>query len=79
VTIATAVRRYKTEHNLAIGAKLNRLQLATQEPILADILREAEQDLMSITRAQRVEIVERINPEFEKVFSDGKIEAAIGR
>ena len=59
VGIATAVRRYKSEHSLPLGTELNRLQLAiaSSEAGLAQALQEATADLMSITRARAVEIM----------------------
>ena len=59
VEIATAVRRYKSEHSLPLGTELNRLQLAvaSAEAGLAQALQEATADLMSITRARPIEIM----------------------
>jgi valyl-tRNA synthetase len=79
VTIATAVRRYKSERNLSVGAALKRLQLATKEPVVVKMLREAEEDLMSVTRAQRVEIVDRLDSEMETLLSEGSIAVGIVR
>lgn len=56
VEIATAVRRYKSESNLSLGAPLYRLHLAVRNRALSLILKEAEADLMSITRARHVDI-----------------------
>jgi len=65
VEIATAVRRYKSEHSLPLGTGLARLQLATPQPKLAVALAEAQADLMSITRARVVEVVEQLAPELD--------------
>jgi valyl-tRNA synthetase len=56
VAIATAVRRFKSERNLPLGAELNRLQLAAVESdeTLLSALREAVVDLKSITRAREI-------------------------
>ena len=59
VGIATAVRRYKSEHSLPLSTELDRLQLATGQPSLADSLKEAVIDLSSITRARQIEVVEQ--------------------
>lgn len=56
VEIATAVRRYKSEHNLPLGAELNRVQLAAvdgSQPGL-EALRSGVSDLKSITRAREI-------------------------
>ncbi|MEZ4729562.1 MAG: class I tRNA ligase family protein [Caldilineaceae bacterium] len=54
VQIATAVRRYKSEAQLALGTELARLDLMTPDPLLVAALPAAEEDLKSITRAQAV-------------------------
>ena len=50
--IATAVRRYKSDHGLSLGAELAALRLPDAPPELAAALREATADLLSITRAR---------------------------
>ncbi len=79
VTIATAVRHYKSENNLPLGTELGRLQLATGEPNLIQTLQAAYDDLMSITRAQRVEVVERLDPALDIVQAEGAVTAALSR
>ena len=56
VGIATAVRRFKSERNLPLGAELNWVQLAAVESdgSLLPGLREAVADLKSITRARAI-------------------------
>ena len=56
VEIATAVRRYKSEHNLSLGAEVAQLQVATADPALAGALQAASADLTSITRARQVNV-----------------------
>jgi valyl-tRNA synthetase len=73
----TAVRRYKTGHGLALGAELARLQLATQDPKLAEALRDGIADIKSITRAQQVEIGEQLDPNLEAVKTEGAITVAL--
>ena len=58
--IATAVRRYKSEHSLPLGSELPALQLATTDAAQADRLRAATPDLLSITRARQIQVVERL-------------------
>ncbi len=60
VEIATAVRRYKSEQNLSLATELTRLQLAVPAPALAQSLAEALPDLVSITRARTIQIVDRL-------------------
>jgi valyl-tRNA synthetase len=63
VQIATAVRRYKSERNISLGSELTLLQLGVANSGLIHGLTEARSDLMSITRAKTIEIVERLNRE----------------
>ena len=58
VEIATAVRRYKSEHNLSLGSEIDRLQLVAGAPRLQQALQEAAPDLISVCRVRRVEVVE---------------------
>ena len=61
VDIATAVRRYKSENNLSLSAELGRLQVATADTRLAQALREAADDLTSITRAREIEVTSQLD------------------
>ncbi|WP_420642847.1 valine--tRNA ligase [Candidatus Leptofilum sp.] len=54
VEIATAVRRYKSEQNLSLGAELASLRLHTDDAELAAHLQTAVTDLTSITRAKEI-------------------------
>jgi valyl-tRNA synthetase len=73
----TAVRRYKTEHGLALGAELARLQLATQDPKLAEALRGGIADIKSITRARQVEIAEQLDSGLTVDKTEGTIAVAL--
>jgi valyl-tRNA synthetase len=57
IAIATAVRRYKSEHNLSLGSELARVKLTLVDPELAAILKDASEDLISITRARTIDVV----------------------
>lgn len=81
VEIATSVRRYKSEHNLPLSSELHRLQLTVSETGAAAVLREAQADLNSITRARRIEILERSGGALEandrpfiRIFGDDNVE-----
>jgi valyl-tRNA synthetase len=71
VAIATAVRRYKSERNLALGRELTRLQLAAvkhKDGSSAELiawLEQARADLMSITRSRQIDIVPALDREHE--------------
>lgn len=77
VTIATAVRRYKSEHSLALGTEVARLQLATDSAKLSDLLRAASPDITSITRAGQVEVVSSLEAGLEVVRSEGDVRVAL--
>ncbi len=77
LAIASAVRRYKSEHNLSLGSRLDRLQLACVSPGLEEILRASTDDIASITRADRIEIVMTLDPSLTRLVSDGPVDLAI--
>jgi valyl-tRNA synthetase len=56
VAVATAVRRYKSEHNLPLSTELERLSIASAEPVVYEALQNAREDLKSITRARDIEV-----------------------
>ena len=62
VAVATAVRRYKSEHYLALGSEFSRLQLSASRPGLSQALQAASADLTSITRALRIETFDSLDP-----------------
>jgi valyl-tRNA synthetase len=60
VSIATAVRRYKTENKLHLGEELERLVVCSQDPVLLEALKEAEADIRSVSRARQVLVLDRL-------------------
>jgi valyl-tRNA synthetase len=54
VDIATAVRRYKSEHSLSLGSEIEALQIHTLDPGLAGQFAAAAPDLQSICRARKI-------------------------
>lgn len=77
VAVATAVRRFKSEHSMPLGAEIARLQLAIRDPALASALQGAEADITSITRARQVEVAESLDPKLEKIAAGDIISAAL--
>ncbi|HEU5347775.1 MAG TPA: valine--tRNA ligase [Ktedonobacterales bacterium] len=77
VTIATAVRRYKSEHGLSLGAELARLQLATDDPTLADWLRASATDLRSVTRAATIAVTDQLDPTLCRLPTEGSVHIAM--
>jgi valyl-tRNA synthetase len=80
VEIATAVRRFKSEHSLSLSSELEQVQLIPRQPALAEALREAQADLRSITRARQIIIrTDAPDPELEIVQREGAIIVALAR
>jgi valyl-tRNA synthetase len=79
VEIATAVRRYKSENNLSLGAELGRLQVATADAELAQSLRDAAGDLTSITRALEIEVSSQFDERLERLVANGIFTLAVER
>jgi valyl-tRNA synthetase len=73
IEIATAVRRYKSEHNLSLGSELSRLQLGS----LDTALQAASADLSGVTRARQIEFCEHIDPGLVPLEPAGNIQLAI--
>ncbi len=77
VTIATAVRRFKSENGLSLGGELARLQIATDDATLADSLRASATDLRSVTRAATVEVGDHLDPTLQELTTEGAVRLAI--
>ncbi|WP_161975502.1 valine--tRNA ligase [Tengunoibacter tsumagoiensis] len=56
IEVATAVRRYKSEASISLGAELSWLFLSTPDEQLATMLEAARLDIMSVTRARGLSI-----------------------
>jgi valyl-tRNA synthetase len=79
IEIATAVRRYKSEGNLALNSALSRLQVAVADAELAAALQGATEDLASITRAAQIEVCLQLDGELEEVKTGGTVALALAR
>ncbi|MFN2305281.1 MAG: class I tRNA ligase family protein [Anaerolineales bacterium] len=78
IAIASAIRRYKSEKGLSLGTKLNQLEIKLADPDLQTLLKGALPDLMSISRAEMIKIVETLNPDLEKLeLEDWEMDMAI--
>ncbi|MFN2109356.1 MAG: class I tRNA ligase family protein, partial [Anaerolineae bacterium] len=76
VEIATAVRRHKSEQGLSLGAEIGLLSIATRDTFLAERCRAATQDLISVTRAQRVEVVSALDGD-SHLLLDGEVQVGL--
>jgi valyl-tRNA synthetase len=79
IEIATAVRRYKSESNISLGAELERLQLATIDDSVARMLQEASADIMSVTRARHLMVKESLDADMVEVKAEGNIKVGLVR
>jgi valyl-tRNA synthetase len=77
IAIATAVRRYKSEQNLALGSPIHQLQLMPHRDTLVKSLPDAISDLRSVTRAQRIDIVETLGKDMMIILLDDTITAGL--
>jgi valyl-tRNA synthetase len=77
VEVATAVRRYKSEHSIPLSAELARLQLAITDPALATMLQQAQADVSSITRARQVQVTGQLDRKLEHIRTDGTVMIAL--
>jgi len=77
VQIATAVRRYKSEAGLSLGANLTGLYLVTSNIKLVDQLKSAESDIMSVTRAGSVIIQDVFSSDWQQIESDGPVSVGL--
>ena len=59
VSVLTTIRRYKSEHNLALASDIQKMQVAAEPPELASFLEKAIPDLSSACRALEVQIVDQ--------------------
>ena len=79
VAIATAVRRYKSESNLSLGAELPALHLATTDAALAGALREAETDLRSVTRGRAIVVGDGLDASTRPLLTEGPAQVTMAR
>ena len=77
IEIASAVRRYKSEHNLPLGSELRRLQLIFAGPEQAEMLADAAADLASICRVAELEAASQMDPQLIPLGWAGSIQLAI--
>jgi valyl-tRNA synthetase len=77
VHIATAVRRYKSEHSLPLGAEIALLECGSGDDDLDRELEDAIPDLASITRAQEIRVSRTRSPRLLELAVEGPSQAAL--
>jgi valyl-tRNA synthetase len=75
VEIATAVRRHKSENKMSLGSNVEQLLIRTNNAKLATYLRNAKDDLISITRAEEISINNELPQGSIHILESGKINA----
>lgn len=75
--IATAVRRFKSDHNLSLGTELAHLHVRTADPLLQDGLQASTADLLSITRAKALHVGDGAGLGLEKIGGNGRFTIAV--
>ncbi len=79
VAIATAVRRYKSEASLSLGAEVAHLHLASADAALAAALHASEADLRSVTRARAITTGAEPDPALSPLIAEGAVSVSVGR
>jgi valyl-tRNA synthetase len=74
VEIATAVRRYKSDRSLSLGASLPALEIVAGG---MSGLREGADDLMSVTRTEEVRFVDVLGPGVDLLYELDSIAAGV--
>jgi valyl-tRNA synthetase len=77
VAVASAARRFKSEGNIGLGTELNLIQLAAVDAREATLLSSASADLLSVTRARRIEIVTDLSGNPQRIVPCENIQMVI--
>jgi valyl-tRNA synthetase len=77
LAVATAVRRFKSERSIALGAELERIEFLAPDERVGSTLRQAEMDLKSVTRAREVYVVAELSRGVEVAAGGGPLQIGI--
>jgi valyl-tRNA synthetase len=77
VEITSLVRRYKSEQSLSLATELEGLVLACGDDPLRSVLMSSYSDLMSSTRAKRIEVLEQLPKGLEILSQEADLQVAI--
>lgn len=67
----------RMENSMSLGAELQRLEIATENGKLDQVYEDASEDLRSVTRAQAVNIGNKITDGAITILNTSKIKVAI--
>ena len=77
VSIATAVRRYKSDNSLPLRTNIEKLQIIIKEPSLRQDFTSSEADLKSITRANEISYEIQPHNDLEIIFEDESLKIGL--
>jgi valyl-tRNA synthetase len=69
LTVAGAARRFKSAHQLSLGAALARITIASADPELRAMLEQSQTDIGSVTRASQILFTDAGGTGFDEVAS----------
>jgi valyl-tRNA synthetase len=75
--VLTSVRRYKSEKKLPLSTTLKELQLKVERSAMIRLIDESKIDLLSATRAEKVEVVEEFSSHSNVLLKDPFLQIAI--
>ena len=77
LSIATAVRRYKSNSGLSLGSDIPRLHLAVDDPAMSQALNDAREDIASITRATLITVGALPDPALLTILDEGTLTVSL--
>jgi valyl-tRNA synthetase len=77
VAIASSVRRYKSENNLALSTPIQKMIIQSTDADIKHLLSLAEADLSSITRSEKIIFTETLPGDVVHIYQDYSIKIAI--
>jgi valyl-tRNA synthetase len=77
IDVTTAVRRYKSERSLSLAEELDQLTLACASSDLRQTLEASIPDLMSSTRARKIEILTKLPEDIKAISADPVVQVAL--
>jgi valyl-tRNA synthetase len=77
LAVASAVRRFKSEESLSLGAELACVELATPDEALRATLLRADPDLRSVTRARELRVLSQPSPDARVIAREATLRIAV--
>jgi len=79
IEIITAVRRFKNENNLKMAEKLKVLQIVHRDGEIQERLRQAQLDLMGVTRAAQVDFSDHVSEDLQILGGNDRMVIAVAQ